>query len=133
MAAWGPSFVWPSWDMSGSSPYVIILKSGYKFEIASNYSNAFGGFTCPDSQFAEMTRGIPEHMNSLIVTSWNSCQIKLQRQTESPKNYASRLSSLRYTICGEGREQCGNAVKEYFTAERLRLIGLGVKPFYFNW
>lgn len=131
LEAWGPKFVIPSWRMSGDSPYVYILKSGYKLEIISNYSTAFGGFACPGSQFAETTRGIPTHVNSLIVASWNACRIKLERPTEMPDEYAMRLSLIRSTLCDrEEGTQCGKDLVEYFEAEKQRFFSSGAKRIY---
>ncbi|NDP48954.1 MAG: hypothetical protein GZ085_11335 [Sulfuriferula multivorans] len=128
LEAWGPKFVWPSWRMDGGSPYVYILKSGYQFEIIGNYSDDFARLGCPGSQFAKMTRGIPTHTNSLVVVSGNTCQIILKRPTEAPEEYASRLSMIRRDLCDSRDEaQCGNALIEYFAAEKQRLLKLGAK------
>ena len=130
MGEWGPKFAVPLWQMGGSSPYVFILKSGFKFEVVRNYTSAMGGFTCPGSQIAETTRGIPTHTNSRIVASWNGCQITLHRPTEPLEEYAITLSVLRENLCDPEREegaQCGNALIEYFAAEKRRLLSLGAK------
>ena len=107
---WGPRFVRPAWRMSRDSPYVYVLKTGYKFEIASN-----------------------NYTNSLVDVQWNSRQIKLQEPAESPDNYAISLSSIRSSLCdpyrNEGAE-CGSALVEYFAAEKRRLFAVGVKHAY---
>src|SRR5262245_40439 len=56
--AWGPKYGGLLWSMGGDSPHAYFLKSGYKLEMVRNYTNAFGGFQCPNSKYAEVSRGI---------------------------------------------------------------------------
>lgn len=131
---WGPKYVGLFWNMGGSSPYAYILKSGYKIGYVSNYSNAFGGFRCPNSKFAEVSRGIPTHTDSTIVASWNGCKITLMQSTQSPDKDAMWLSSTRMNLCSEGHAiQCSQPLRRYFDEERRRLLELGAKNYYLQW
>ena len=130
LKAWGPKAADRSWRMGIDSPYAYVLKSGYKFEIISNYSDGFGGFACPGSLLAEITIGpdVPTHKHSVIVASWNACEIKLKRPLEDPEQYADRLSWIRRDLC-ESKEgsQCSEALSKYFSSEKQRLSALGAK------
>lgn len=130
--AWGPKYVGLSWSMGGDSPYVYILKSGYKFEIIANYTNAFGGFLCAGSKRAEVSR--VTHVRSRIVASWNGCPIPLTQPTERPDIYAMRLSSIRSDLCDNGvTTKCSEPIQRYFNEERRRLLELGAKHYYLQW
>jgi hypothetical protein len=129
IAAWGPKYGGLFWSMEGNSPYAYVLKSGYKFEIVSNFGNAFGGFSCPGSKFAEISGWT--HSRSTIVASWNGCPIPLTKPTESPDNYASRLHSMLSDLCGRRTEtECSEPVQRYFNEERSRLLKLGAKHYW---
>jgi len=132
--AWGPKYGGLFWSMGGASPYAYVLKGGYKFEVVSNYSVAVGGFRCPGSKLAEVSRGIPTHTRSTIVASWNGCQIPLTQPTESPDNYAIRLASIKRELCDDGTAvQCDEPLQRYFDEERRRLLKVGAKHDYFQW
>ena len=131
--AWGPKYGGLFWRMSGDSPYAFLLKVGYKFEVVSNFSWAFGGFRCASSKIAEMSSGIPTHSRSKIVASWNGCPIRLSRPTETPDQYAERLAWVRRELCGDGKAmECSEPLKRYFDQERRRLLALGAKRHHFQ-
>jgi hypothetical protein len=130
--AWGAKYAGVLWKMGGSSPTALVLKSGYEIESASNYSIAFGGFHCPGSKFARISRGIT-HARTTVVASWNECEIPLKRFRGDPDEYASRLSWVQQSLCDEANGiKCSEALKAYFAEERLRLEELGAQPYSLN-
>lgn len=108
---WSRWVIWPFWEEGHTSPYVYVLRAGYKFEIAQNSG-----------------------MNSSFAyVRWSSSQIKLRAPDESPENYAIRLSTIRSALCDPYRDEgakCSNALIEYFEAEKRRLITVGAKRAY---
>lgn len=129
LPAWGPRFSLPIWRMAGSSPSLHVLKSGYPVGTLYNYSSAFGGFKCDGSRLAQVSSGIPTHVSADIVASWSGCRIPLQRATEPPDLAANRLGLMRSALCGAAADACGQAVRDFFDAERDRLRTLGATTF----
>lgn len=124
--AWGPKFAMPAWKMAGSSPLLVILKSGYSPKIASNYMQAMGGYHCEGSKRAEISRYT--HENSLIVSSWDGCPIGISKVTDDLDEYAKSLSFYHREFCDQSKGvYCGEKVVEFFEKERERLRSIGVK------
>ena len=125
---WGPKFVGVGWNMVGSSPRAYVLKSGYKFEVVSNYTSQYGGLTCPGSKIEETTGGIPIQKHSFIVTSWNMCPIELKPPTENLEEAASKLSMIRRRLCDSNENKvCSELLIQYLAAEERRLLALGAR------
>lgn len=135
--AWGPKYAGVFWEMPAASPEACILKSGYTFRGASNYSRWPGGFRCADSKLAKLTTGgVPLHTRHTIVVSWNQCSIPLETRIESPDDYAYWLDRVDDFLCGNELQYCTATVAKYISEERRRLsqerqrlLDLNFKPF----